>query len=580
MPKTINDLSIGAKVKDVNTLCYGSPVIWQIIDKNHSGYPENSVTLITERSITMRPFDAKEANNANSNRKNYGNNRYSVSNIRQWLNSDAATGAWYSAQHGADAPPTAANITNGNAYDTDAGFLNSFSTGFKNAILNTTITIKKTSADGGGSETIEDKMFLASVVEIGYANTDGGAEEGTILAAFSNDASRIAYVTTEGISNSSYASKPANNTTAWGWWLRTPYNAVASYPSRVRYSVPSGGQVDFLSANDGRFGVRPLCNLPSSVVVSDAPESDGCYTIIWNAPPTEPSGITTPGTIHGGSSVEVSWGASTDSDGSIGGYILERATNGGAFTQIYKGISRTYTDTIATGLTKVQYRVKAYDNNNAESAYKTAAAQNVVNSNPPVISGSNSSLGAKTGAFSQTYSVTNPDSGLAKVLTVVEKIDGKQKRSYTATSGATNTFSVTADEWIKTVNGSHTLTITATDNYGGTATRTYSFTKNETQIELTLATPLSADAAVTKGIMNVSRQIPSGAAFSVEVCNNAFDASPAWENVTAAVIAGSKFFLSNASKTATKWGFNIRIKANRGTATGDCFINGIGGNFE
>jgi hypothetical protein len=278
--------------------------------------------------------------------------------------------------------------------------------------------------------------------------------------------------------------------------------------------------------------------------------------------------------------VEVSWGASTDSDGSIGGYILERATNGGAFTQIYKGISRAYTDTIATGLTTVQYRVKAYDNENAESAYTTAAAQNVVNSNPPVISGSNSSLGAKTGAFSQTYSVTNPDSGLTKVLTVVEKIDGKQKRSYTATSGVTNTFSVTADEWIKTVNGSHTLTITVTDNYGGTAVRTYTFTKNETQIELTLTTPLSADAAVTKGIMNVSRQIPAGAAFSVEVCNNAFDASPAWEDVTAAVASGSKFFLSNASKTAANWGFNIRIKANRGTATGDCFINGIGGNFE
>ena len=187
-------------------------------------------------------------------------------------------------------------------------------------------------------------------------------------------------------------------------------------------------------------------------------------------------------------------------------------------------------------------------------------------------------MGAKTGAFSQAYTVTDTDSG--QTITVTEYIDDAQKRQYTATSGQEYTFNVTADEWGKLLNGSHSLKIVAADNYGGTATRVYTFSKNETEIELTLATPLSADDAVTKAIMSVTRQIPAGAEFTVEVCNNGNDASPTWEDVTQAVTSGSKFFLSNESKTAANWGFNFRIKVKRNSAEGDCFISSVGGNFE
>lgn len=239
---------------------------------------------------------------------------------------------------------------------------------------------------------------------------------------------------------------------------------------------------------------------------------------------------------------------------------------------------RHYTDAITFGWTSVAYRVKAYDSAGAESAYNTSATRTVVNNHAPVISGTDSNLGTKTAAFAQSYSVTDEDSG--QTLTVTEYIDGTQKRSYTATSGQTYSFNITAAEWVKLLNGSHTLKIVAADNYGGSATRTYTFTKNETEIELTLATPLTADDMVTKGIMSVVRQIPAGAKFTVEVCNNGNDASPTWEDVTQNVVSGSKFFLSNTTKTASAWGYNFRIKVKRGTATGDCFITSAGGNFE
>ena len=362
----------------------------------------------------------------------------------------------------------------------------------------------------------------------------------------------------------------------WCWNL-TPWTCDASHSCDVR-DVHSSGAMGWNNAYGGNGGVRPLCNLKSEILVSDSPDSDGAYSIVWNRAPSVPDSIDVPSDVRGGESLIVNWGTSTDPGNNLSGYVLERQYNGGGWAQGYKGINRTYTDQITKGWENVAYRVKAYDSAGAESAYKTSATRTVINNTPPTISGTDTDLGAKTGAFDQKYTVTDPDSG--QTITVVEKIDGAQKRSYAATSGQEYTFSVTADEWRKLLNGSHTLTVTATDNYGGTATRTYTFSKNETEIELTLATPLEADDMVTKAIMSITRQIPAGAEFTVEACNNGNDDSPTWEDVTQAVTSGSKFFLSNDSKTAAEWGFNFRIKVKRNSASGDCFISSVGGNFE
>lgn len=572
MAKALSSLAAGALVKDTGTLYNGKAIVWKIADKNHAGYPANSVTLITERIISLKCFDAKESGNSDGNRKSYGNNRWIYANIRQWLNSQAAAGQWYSAQHGQDAPPSNANVwDNYNEYQQEAGFLAGFSANFLAALLTTTHTVGKAQVDGGGTESCTDKIFLATCTEVGLS---GDVTAGSKLAIFSNDASRQAKPTAEAVSKSEYTNSSLNANSPWYWWLADAY---ASNSYGVRYAISSGA-LYWYTAYNGSRGVRPLCNIKSDILVSDNPDSDGAYTIIWNRAPSAPSTITVPETVRGGSTLEISWGTSTDADGNLSGYILERQNNGGSWAQVYKGINRNYTDNITFGWTSVAYRVRAYDSAGAESANTTSPTRTVVSNTPPTISGSDSDLGAKTGAFSQAYTVTDVDSG--QTITVVEKIDGVQKRSYTATSGQEYTFNVTADEWVKLSNGSHTLTITATDNYGGAATRTYTFSKNETEIEITLATPLPADAMITKAIMSVTRQIPAGAEFAVEVCNNGNDDSPTWEDVTQAVNSGSKFFLSNEEKTAENWGFNFRIKVKRNSASGDCFISSVGGNFE
>ena len=268
----ISNLPVGALVKDITTKYYGSPIIWVIADKNHAGYPANSVTLLSKYILTLKCWDATEPSNSNSDRRNYGNNRYLYSNIRQWLNSAAAAGAWYSAQHAYDAPPNNANVySNYNEYDAEAGFQNDFSANFRNALLSTSLTVVKASVDGGGTETVADKVFLLSATEVGLA--DEGYAEGSKLALFSDNASRLAYPTASCVSNSEYpyVSSP------WHWWLRTPY---ASNAHNARHVFSDGG-LSRNGAYDGTRGVRPACNLPSSILVSDTPDEDGAYIIQW-----------------------------------------------------------------------------------------------------------------------------------------------------------------------------------------------------------------------------------------------------------------------------------------------------------
>ena len=568
MPQKLSNLAKKSKVKFGSL--HGKPIIWQVADKNHSGFPNNSVTLVTVQIIKMMCFDAKESANGNSDRRSYGNNRWIYSNIRQWLNSTAAANAWYAAQHSADAPPSAANVWNGvNQYQTIAGFLNAFTTNERNALLSTNRVVGRSSTDGGGTETCTDKIFLLTCTEVGLS---GDVTAGSKLAIFSDNASRVATVTPECVANSNYSSNPAANS-AWYWWLADAYAGSAGF---ARY-VNSDGTLVRYYAYYGDGGLRPACNLSSDLLISDTTDADGCYTVIYNQAPTAPGSINVPSEVIGGENLSISWGQSTDPDGNLSGYVLERKVDGGTWGQVYKGSARSYADAITYGWAKVQYRVKAYDSAGAESAYTTSAERTVTNNRPPVISGSDTNLGS----FSATppsyeYTVTDAD---GHQVTVVEKLDGVQLRSYTATLGSTNTFAISADAWLKMLNGAHTITITATDAKNESAVRTLTFTKAVTAIEFVQTVAMAADEMPTKALVNIQGSFPNGSTLIVEICNNGNDEAPTWEVITNKVLTGQKHFFTNTQKTADEWGVKIRVKLLRGSATDPCFIQSVGGNF-
>ena len=298
MSQALSNLAVGSKVKFGSYSVNGEaaqPIVWTIVAKNHTGYPSNSVTLHTSEIIDIRCFDAQEPNNSNSDRQNYGNNRYSVSNIDQWLNKDANGGAvggsWYVAAHNADhSPATAAGTGNYNTqYVHRPGFLNGFTDDEKAAILSTTIRVVKPNADGGSYEDIVRKVFLPSTTEVGVSNENSIAE-GTAWGYYTSDAARIGYVTQQCISNTPSSSKPSSKTEAWYWWLRTPRHSDVKY---VRTIGNDGTNSYIFKAYDGNNGIRPALNVPTLLNVSDTTDGDGCYTFEW-------SGSTDPDPTPGG----------------------------------------------------------------------------------------------------------------------------------------------------------------------------------------------------------------------------------------------------------------------------------------
>ena len=581
MAKALSTLAVGTTfevpVKAAYRSYLGDYVTFKMADKNHAGYPSGAITLITDKIIALLCSDAKEPSNSNADRKNYGNNRHIHSNILQWLNSNAAAGKWYSAKHSADAPPSSANVwassgTPVNPYDTWPGFLAMLDDNFVAALLNTTLTVaKNTVTDGGSYETFDARMFLASTTEVGLANENGIAE-GSKLALFSNDASRLAYCTQACIDKSNYPSDPAT-TAAWYWWLRTP-NSGYSY--NVRY-VSTSGALNNNGAFYGYRGVRPLCNLLSSILVSDTTNSRGNYEFQWNQPPTTPNGISVPASCLSRQNINVTWGAATDPDGDAITYILERSYNNGSYTQVQASAARSFSEMVSTSWNTLRYRVKARDAFGLESAYITSNTSAVIHNQPPVISGQNADLGTKAAGFTYKYTVTDPDNDAVKV---VEAVDGKTLRSYSPALGAENTLTVAGHDFTALSNAAHTLTITATDTVNNSAVRTLTFKKAVTGFVIYLAEPLEAEAQPRRANVVVSREIPAGATFKVEATNNPFDPSPTWEDCTNAVVQGVAHVFENTANTAVRYGMNVRVTVERGEAISECWVASIGGNFE
>ena len=195
----------------------------------------------------------------------------------------------------------------------------------------------------------------------------------------------------------------------------------------------------------------------------------------------------------------------------------------------------------------------------------------------PAISGQDEDLGQQTGSFAEKYTVTDVE---GDNVVVTEFIDDKQIRSYQATLGQEETIELSRENWLVLANGDHQLRVEAVDGNFATSVRVWNFSKKETVIAFQFAQPEETDARATKILITPTWHI-EGSVAKVEACNNAFDASPAWEDITAQVAINRVYNFLNQSKTAEKWGVNVRftIKKNEGYE-GEVSISGFGGAYE
>ncbi len=195
----------------------------------------------------------------------------------------------------------------------------------------------------------------------------------------------------------------------------------------------------------------------------------------------------------------------------------------------------------------------------------------------PSISGQDTDLGLQTGSFAENYSITDIE---GDNVVVKEFIDDKQIRSFQATLGQQETIELSRENWLVLTNGTHQLRVEAVDGNFATSVRVWNFSKHETVISFQFAAAEETDARATKVLITPTWNI-EGAVAKVEACNNAFDAVPTWEDITAMVAINRVFNFTNETKTADKWGVNVRftITKNEGYE-GEVSISGFGGAYE
>ena len=497
MVKLLSSLPVGAKVKDTNTKYNGATITWLVGGHNH--YATNQTALVSECIISLKAFDAKEPNNADTNRKNYGNNRYSVSNIRRWLNSSATT--WYSAQHSTDAPPNNTNVWNNyNEYDAEVGFLTNFSENMRNALVPTTLTVaKNTVTDGGGSETVSDSVFLLSNTEVGLANENSIAE-GKLMSLFSTASNRIAKPTSQAVSNSEYTDSTLNASSVWRYWLRTP-SAPSSCHAHIVYS---DGSFDNYLAYYGHYGVRPALNLNSTIAVSDAPDADGAYTIVWNATPNvNLSAPTNAQTLYENTAYTISGNATDADNGNI--VNIRYSINDGTARALATGISdgntaisfaktltfrngklfdgdTAITDTLAEG-TAHMLRVWATDDQGATSTIISRSFYAVPNRAPSLTVDTPQPTGSIN---SDKFAITGTCSDIdGNEVTVAYRINGANPVQIYKGQGGAWSFDVS----LATLQvGANSIVIEVTDSYNFKATKTVRLNKNEIKTPVNTAT--------------------------------------------------------------------------------------------
>lgn len=195
----------------------------------------------------------------------------------------------------------------------------------------------------------------------------------------------------------------------------------------------------------------------------------------------------------------------------------------------------------------------------------------------PSISGQDTDLGLQTGNFAEEYIVADVE---GDDVVVTEFVDDKQIRSYQATLGQTETIVLSRNEWLTLANGAHQLRVEAVDGNFATSVRVWNFSKDEKIIEFTLLAPEETDERASKILITPTWKT-EGATVLVEACNNAFDAVPTWEDITAMVFLNRVYNFTNTTKTADKWGVNVRFKLVKNDGyDGEVSVSGFGGAFE
>lgn len=352
-------------------------------------------------------------------------------------------------------------------------------------------------------------------------------------------------------------------------YFRSPYTLM--YDLRLTFNYTVGGDSERMT-----YYIEDIWDLHGVIDES-----------WWNTPPTTPGAFSAPtasSNLQGGTTYTVNWDASSDSEGDTVKYYLE-FYDGSSWTTIASNLNSTnynWTVPINVGaINNAQLRVKAKDpgGSGSYSSYQSSNSFSIYQNTDPTISLSTSNNQTLSEAPDPVeYTVGDAD---GDTMTITERIEGRVIRAFQASPGTAHTLTVSQLEWIKTrLDTPIEISVEADDGQGGVTVESFTVTRIETAIDFSLKNPFVTDVAARRILLTFDGVIPTGAIINIEACNNAFDALPTWENITNMVRQGFPYPFTNETKTATDWGVSFRVRIERGTETGEIYLDGIGGAFD
>ena len=174
------------------------------------------------------------------------------------------------------------------------------------------------------------------------------------------------------------------------------------------------------------------------------------------------------------------------------------------------------------------------------------------------------------------YTVTDAE---GDDITITERLNGKVLQTYAVSSGTSCTINIPNMSWLGCGNSTNTIEINARDSAGGSSSKTITFARAIDRIEV-ITNPIKTDKAVTKISLEVGWNTEN-ASGQVFVCNNAYDASPTWENMTNSVGSNLVYNITNTTKTAAEWGVSVKVIVKKdGGSTGEVSLYSIKGTYE
>ena len=260
--------------KVADTITFGkyndADIDWIILKINDN----NTAVVVSEKILTFKAFDTAECGkweafesqdaakkilaNPNEAAKWRGNNDWSISNIRIWLNSSDSRVTFED-----QAPTAGATYESNNAYSEESGFLHGFTEAQRDAIIPTVhpTMANPLNANAGGTIETTDLVFLLSEEELSWFDEAGVSKYAKVTeqAASANESSFYKGQIVDGYGSDTML-----------WWLRDP--SPDSVGKGVLANFDKGG--DSLTFKDyyvscSDFGIRPaiVINLNSSEII-------------------------------------------------------------------------------------------------------------------------------------------------------------------------------------------------------------------------------------------------------------------------------------------------------------------------